>query len=111
MSEPTDETPVLDLLVGMTADSVEASSLDTETLMLVRLAALVAVGAPPVSYLANLEVGMEEGVDADKVAGVLAAVAPIVGTPRVIEASAGIAESLAFEIAVAMADIEDQNEG
>ena len=40
------ETPVLDLLTSMTADSMEASSLDAETLMLVRIAALVAVDAP-----------------------------------------------------------------
>jgi 4-carboxymuconolactone decarboxylase len=43
------ETPVLDLLASMTAESIEASSLDPQTLMLVRLAALVAVDAPPVS--------------------------------------------------------------
>ncbi|MDF2847163.1 MAG: carboxymuconolactone decarboxylase [Oerskovia sp.] len=110
MSEPTEDTPVLDLLVEMTADSVEASSLDLETVMLVRLAALVAVDAPPVSYLMNLEAAGEVGVDADMVAGVLAAVAPIVGTPRVVAASAGIAESLAFEIAVAVADLAEQSE-
>lgn len=44
-----DETPVLDLLGRMTAASVEASSLDAQTLVLVRIAALVAVDAPTVS--------------------------------------------------------------
>jgi len=110
MSEPTDGTPVLDLLARLTEDSVDASSLDTETLMLVRLAALVAVDAPPVSYLTNLEAAVESGIGADKVAGVLTAVAPIVGTPRVIAAADGIAESLALEIAVALVDAEEQNE-
>jgi alkylhydroperoxidase/carboxymuconolactone decarboxylase family protein YurZ len=110
MSESTEGTPVLDLLARITADSVEASNLDIETLMLVRLAALVAVDAPPVSYLMNLEAAVEAGVDADQVAGVLAAVAPIVGTPRVVAASAGIAQSLAFEIAVALVDVEDEDE-
>ena len=52
MSEVT-QTPVLDLLASMTADSIEASSLDAETLMLVRIAALVAVDAPPISYALN----------------------------------------------------------
>ena len=42
------DTPVLDLLASMTADSIEASSLDPETLMLVRIAALVAVDAAPI---------------------------------------------------------------
>ena len=45
--------------VELTADSIEASSLDAETLMLVRIAALVAVDAPPVSYAFNLEVAGE----------------------------------------------------
>lgn len=46
MAEQTVETPVLDLLAGMTAESVEATNLDPERLMLVRIAALVAVDAP-----------------------------------------------------------------
>ena len=42
MSQPTAETPVLDLLADMTASSITASSLDPQTLMLVRIAALTA---------------------------------------------------------------------
>ena len=50
MSDQTVETPVLDLLARMNADSIEVSSLDPEKLMLVRIAALVAMDAPPMSY-------------------------------------------------------------
>ena len=50
MAGPSD-TPVLDLLAKMTTDSLEVSSLDAQTLVLVRIAALVAVDAPPASYL------------------------------------------------------------
>ena len=50
MAESTNETPLLDLLKDMTAASLDASNLDEQTLMLVRIAALVAVDAPPVSY-------------------------------------------------------------
>jgi hypothetical protein len=49
MTESTSEIRVLDLLANMTADSVAASNLDPETLMLVRIAALVAVDAPAFS--------------------------------------------------------------
>ena len=63
MADPTTDTPVLDLLASMTADSVEASSLDPEALMLVRIAALVAVDAPPASYLLNLGAAREMGID------------------------------------------------
>ena len=96
MSEDT-ETPVLDLLASMTADSIEASSLDAKTLMLVRIAALVAIGAPPASYLLNLGAATELDVDADQVRGVLAAVAPIVGTARITAAVGTIARSLDLE--------------
>ena len=75
----SNETPLLDLLGRMTLDSVETSSLEPDELMLVRIAALVAVDAPPVSYLMNAEAAAEVGIDAEKLRGVLAAVAPIVG--------------------------------
>ena len=100
MAEPT-ETPVLDLLASMTEDSIEASSLDAETLMLVRIAALVAMDAPPVSYALNLEVVGDLEIDAEKVQGVLAAVAPIVGTARIASATSKIVRALALEIEVA----------
>jgi hypothetical protein len=101
----TDETPVLDLLGRMTADSLEASSLDPDTLMLVRIAALVAVDAPPVSYLMNLGVAGDLDIDPDQVRGVLAAVAPIVGTARVAAATGRIVEALA--VALEVAELED----
>jgi len=107
MAESTTETPVLDLLAGMTADSMEASSLDPETLMLVRIAALAAVDAPPVSYLLNLAAAGEVGLDAEQVRGVLTAVAPIIGTARVASATGKIAGAL--DVAIEIADEESQS--
>ena len=101
MAGSTSRTPVLDLLASMTADSIEASSLDPETLMLVRIAALAAVDAPPVSYLTNLEVARELDIDAEQVRGVLAAIAPIVGTARVASATGKIVKALAIELEIA----------
>jgi 4-carboxymuconolactone decarboxylase len=91
-----DETPVLNLLAAMTAESMETSSLDAQSLMLARLAALVAVDAPPASYLLNLGAAGEAGVDEEQVRGVLAAVAPVVGTARVASAAGNIARALGF---------------
>jgi alkylhydroperoxidase/carboxymuconolactone decarboxylase family protein YurZ len=107
------ETPVLDLLADMTESSIEASSLDPKTLMLVRIAALVAVDAPPVSYLLNLGVSRDAGVETDQVRGVLAAIAPIVGTARVASATGKIARSIgiAIEIAEASAESESKTNG
>jgi 4-carboxymuconolactone decarboxylase len=109
MTEPTSQTLVLDLLASMTADSVAASSLDAETLMAARIAALVAVDAPPVSYLLNLRAASEVGLDAEQVRGVLAAIAPIVGTPRVASATGKIVDAL--DIAIEVAELEEQAEG
>ncbi len=92
------DTPVLDLLMSMNADAIEASSLDPQTLMLVRIAALVAMDAPPVSYLLNLEVAGEVEVDAEQIQGVLAAVAPIVGTPRVVAAASKMVRALGIKL-------------
>jgi hypothetical protein len=76
-AESTSETPVLGLLANMTAGSAAASSLDPETFMLVRIAALVAVDAPSFSYLMNLGMASDLDIDPERVRGVLAAVAPL----------------------------------
>jgi alkylhydroperoxidase/carboxymuconolactone decarboxylase family protein YurZ len=104
MPDSTDETPLLDLLKDMTASSLDATNLDEQTLMLVRIAALVAVDAPPVSYAMNLEAAGEVGVNAEQVRGVLAAIAPIVGTTRVVSATSSIAGALALEVELAELD-------
>lgn len=108
MAEQATDTPVLDLLASMTADSLEASSLDAETLMLVRIAALVAVDAPPISYAFNLEAASELDIDAEQVRGVLAAIAPIVGTARVASALGKIMRALALEMDVAELEAEEE---
>lgn len=108
MAEQSTETPVLDLLAKMTADSIEASGLDPETLMLARIAALVAVDAPPASYLLNIGAASEIGIDAEQIRDVLAAVAPIVGTARVASATGNIVKALG--IALEIAEFEEDDE-
>ena len=105
---PATEAPVLDLLKTMTADSIEASTLDKETLMLVRIAALVAVDAPPSSYLLNIGAAGDVGIDADQVQGVLTGVAPIVGTARVASAAGNIVRALGFAEELAELAEEDR---
>jgi alkylhydroperoxidase/carboxymuconolactone decarboxylase family protein YurZ len=103
---PEDDSPVLDTLAEMTATSIEHSDLEAREHMLVRLAALVAVGAPAVSFLLNAGTAADVGVTIDDVQDVLVAVAPIVGTARVARASGNIAKALGFAIAVAEAELE-----
>jgi len=105
-----DETPVLDTLADITATAIEHNTLDGRELMIARLAALVAVDAPPMSYLLNAGVASDVGVTVEDVQGVLIAVAPIVGTTRVVAAASNIAEALGFAIAVAAAELEAEFE-
>jgi alkylhydroperoxidase/carboxymuconolactone decarboxylase family protein YurZ len=107
MSTNQAETPVLDLLAEMTAASLERSELDPKTLMLVRLAALVAVDAPPVSYLMNLGVGGQVGVEAGDVQQVMIGIAPVVGGPRIAAAAGNIVRALGLAVAVSEHDVSD----
>jgi hypothetical protein len=102
-----DDTPVLDTLADITATAVEHNTLDGRELMLARLAALVAVDAPPASYLLNAGTAADVGITMDDVQGVLIAVAPIVGTTRVVAAAGNITRALGFAIAVVEAELED----
>jgi hypothetical protein len=101
-----EDQPVLNTLAEMTAVSVARGSLDAREHMLARLAALVAVDAPAVSYVLNFEPSAEVGLRLEDVQGLLIAVAPIVGTTRVVSAAGKITDALGFVIDVAIAEAE-----
>ena len=105
MADDTEDTPVLDTLAAITAASLEHSSLDPQELMLLRIAALAAVDAPPASYLLNGAAAGEVGLTAEQVQEALIAVAPIIGTARVVSAAGNIARALGFAIAVLDAEL------
>jgi 4-carboxymuconolactone decarboxylase len=107
MAQQATDTPVLDLLGNMTALSLEASTLDAQGLMLARLAALVAVDAPPISYAINLRAAGIADVTTDQVRGVFTAIAPIVGTARIAAATGNIVKALALEELAAEAATDD----
>ncbi len=100
------DAPVLDTLVAITAASVERCDLEPRELMLARIAALAAVGAPPASYLANAGTASDVGITLEDVQGVLIGIAPVVGTPRTVSAAANIARALGFAIAAAETELE-----
>ena len=97
--------PVLDTLTDMTAASVEHNSLTLREYMLARLAALVAVDAPPLSYFANASAIEESGMTTEDIQGVMIAVAPVVGAPRVMAAGGHILRALGIAVAVAEAEM------
>jgi alkylhydroperoxidase/carboxymuconolactone decarboxylase family protein YurZ len=99
------ESPVLDTLAAMTTASVDHNSLSPREYMLARLAALIAMDAPPLSYVANAAAIEESGITAEEIQGVMIAVAPVVGAPRVMSAGGHILRALGIAVAVAEADM------
>jgi alkylhydroperoxidase family enzyme len=100
----TSDSPVLDTLAAMTIDSLERCGMEPGMLILTRLAALAAMDAPSISYLAHVGVAQEAKVTAEQVQDLLVAIAPIVGTARVMSAAGHMTEALGFAIAVADSD-------
>lgn len=96
----TSDTPVLDTLAAMTLDSIERCGMEDSTLILTRIAALVAMDAPPISYLAHIGAGAKAELSVEQLQDVLVAIAPVVGTARVMSASGHIAKALGFAIAL-----------
>ena len=106
-----EDRPLLETLLAMTAASVERANLVDRELMLVRLAALATVDAPASSYLLNLGAAVDVGLTVEDVQGVLIAIAPIVGSPKVLEAAGTIAAALGIALAIDDALAEDDADG
>jgi hypothetical protein len=97
----TPGTPVLDTLTDINMASIEHTDLMPRELMIARLAALVAVDAPPASYLTNAGPASDSGITEQDVQDILIAVAPVVGTAKVVSAGGNLLRALGFAIAVA----------
>jgi alkylhydroperoxidase/carboxymuconolactone decarboxylase family protein YurZ len=97
--------PVLDTLTDMTAASVEHNSLSPREYMIARLAAMVAVDAPPISYFISASAIEESGMTTEDIQGVMIAVAPVTGAPRVMSAGGHILRALGIAVAVAESEM------
>lgn len=86
-----------DLLVPGDARS-EGAELDARTAALVRVAALIALDAPPASYAWQLANAIAAGASAEDILGVLRAVAPQVGWPRAVAAAPEIMLALGLPL-------------
>ena len=71
------------------------SSLDEREIELVRIATLVALGAPAASFRAHVARALAAGASVDDVWGSVAAIATLAGVPRLIASAPHIAAALA----------------
>jgi|SRR5690242_8112404 alkylhydroperoxidase/carboxymuconolactone decarboxylase family protein YurZ len=99
------DNPVLDTLTDMTAASVDHNSLSPREFMIARLAAMVAVDAPPISYFVSASAIEQSGMTAEDIQGVMIAVAPVSGAPRVMSAGGHILRALGIAVAVAESEM------
>ena len=98
----TEDHPLLDALQDMTMASIERAHLDARELMMVRFAALAAVGAPASSYLLNIAAAADTtDLTLEDARSVLIGVAPVIGTPKTLQAATAVAESLGLALALA----------
>jgi alkylhydroperoxidase/carboxymuconolactone decarboxylase family protein YurZ len=76
----------------------EGSGLDPRTFSLVKIAALVAIDAPPASFIVQVQMALDSGASPRDILGVLAAIAPQVGIPRVVAAAPEIMIALDLDL-------------
>src|SRR5687767_3887785 len=77
----------LEHAVGLREAQLESTGLDPRTFALVKIATLIALDAPPASYAWQVGNALAEGATPEDLLGVLRAVAPQVGGPRVVAAA------------------------
>jgi 4-carboxymuconolactone decarboxylase len=78
---------VLDEVLALRETAQASSGLDARSFSLVKVAALIALDAPPASYLWQVASALDAGATPQDLLGVLRAVAPQVGGPRTMAAA------------------------
>src|SRR4051794_1194424 len=101
-----------DTLAGLSAGDVQAlgdalelreearetTGLDPRTFGLVKIAALIALDAPPASYMWQVAGALDGGATPEDILGALRAVAPQVGGPRVVAGAAELMVALGLSL-------------
>lgn len=80
----------------------DPEALDTKSLALVRLAALIAIGGAIPSYGAQADAAIDAGATADEIVDVLVGVIPILGLPSVVAAAPKLAMALGYDTEAAL---------
>jgi len=89
---------------GLALGPVTARTLDPKVAALVRVGALAAIGSPEVCLEWSTSRALAVGATEDEIAGVLLAVAPVVGLGRIVAAAPGLAGGFGYDIDAALED-------
>jgi 4-carboxymuconolactone decarboxylase len=94
----TGDVSLLEEALGLREAQMEANGLDSRTFALVKIAALIALDAPPASYAWQVGNALADGATAEDILAVLRAIAPQVGGPRVVAAAPEIMLALGMAL-------------
>jgi alkylhydroperoxidase/carboxymuconolactone decarboxylase family protein YurZ len=86
--------------------ALDAFRLDDRTESLIRVVTLIPIDAPQSSYHAAVEAAMRAGATLDDLLGALVAVAPAVGSPRVVSAAPRIALAAGYDVDAALEAVD-----
>lgn len=89
---------LLEAAIGLREGVQEASGLEPKTFALVKIAALIALDAPPASYGWQVANALDEGATPEEILGVLRAVAAQVGMPKIVAAAPEIMLALGLSL-------------
>ncbi|HEX5579624.1 MAG TPA: carboxymuconolactone decarboxylase family protein [Candidatus Limnocylindria bacterium] len=79
------------------AEVASTSGLDERSHALARLAATIATDPPTAVYVWQVQAALKAGVGVEEVVGLLAAIAPMVGTSRTVAAAGRLAFALGLD--------------
>ena len=94
----TSDMSLLEDALGLREAQLEGTGLDGRTFSLVKIAALIALDAPPASYAWQVTNALSEGATPEDILAVLRAIAPQVGGPRVVAAAPEIMVALGLAL-------------
>ena len=81
--------------------------LDAKTAALTRIGVLAAIGAPEVCLEWASSQALAAGATEDEIAGVLLAIAPVIGLGRMAGAAPGVADAFGYDIDAALVEPDD----
>jgi 4-carboxymuconolactone decarboxylase len=99
------EEASIESILAMNLGDSDTQGLDPKTHALVRLGALLALGAAPVSYHWTVDAALDAGATTEEILGTLIAVAPITGITRIVLATPDVALSIGYDLDAAFEEL------
>jgi alkylhydroperoxidase/carboxymuconolactone decarboxylase family protein YurZ len=95
----------IESVLAMNLGDGDTRGLGPKTHALVRLGALLALGAAPVSYHWTVAAALDAGATPEEILGTLIAVAPITGIARIVLATPDVALSIGYDLDAAFEEL------